>query len=522
MANNVIIEKNKRFSESALWALQREYFDQQGIDAWVNQVPFYVTSNPFIANCYAEVVIHFVRDWVAQHPDAKKHPFYVMELGTGSGKFSFYVLKKLFELRRELAMEDVPICYIMSDFTQNNLKYWDEHPSLRPYVEQGLLDFAIYNMEGDEPITLVKKNLTLTPESFVNPLTVFANYIFDTISHDIFSVKNGKLQEVLVSLSTDKSNMRDDKPVDWERIAIDYKGNDIPEAYYPDPAWNAILAEYKTTLKDTSVLFPVGGLMAVKKLRRLANDKLLLISSDKGYSSLESLDKLGHPTIAFHGSFSMMVNFHAIAEYFKHTGGDYVLQTPRKGIKTVVFSAGINLKKMPETSKAIADWVEGFSPADYFILHRRISESFQDCNIETLASHLALSGWDPYIYQRISGRLCSLVNEADEATLEFISTNVPKMLANFYPMPKGDNTVFEMAVFFHMAKQYEQALEYYQKSAAYLTEKFGLLYNVALCQYHMGRHADALETFKQAKELDANSKETIEWIEYIKNTHDLT
>src|SRR5688572_29220218 len=94
-SNAVVIERNKRFSECHLWQVQRDYFDQQGINAWVNQVPFYITSNPFIANTYAAVIIRFFQDWVRKNPQAKNHPFYILELGTGSGQFSFYALKRL-------------------------------------------------------------------------------------------------------------------------------------------------------------------------------------------------------------------------------------------------------------------------------------------------------------------------------------------------------------------------------------------------------------------------------------------
>src|SRR3984957_8253753 len=175
----VVIEQHKRFSESALWRMQREYFDKEGINAWVNQVPFYITSNPFIAKCYAQLVINFIRDWTRKHPESKQHPFYMMELGTGSGRFSYYVIKRIEELMQKLEITDVSICLIINDFTKNNIKYWETHPSLKPYVDKGVIDFAMFDMESDRPITLIKKNIRLGPDVLANPLTVFANYIFD-------------------------------------------------------------------------------------------------------------------------------------------------------------------------------------------------------------------------------------------------------------------------------------------------------------------------------------------------------
>lgn len=514
----MVVEQDKRFSESCLWQLQREYFDKEGIDAWVNQVPFYVTSNPFIANCYAYLVIEFVRDWARLHPETKHLPFYIMELGTGSGRFSFYVLKKLQEYRQELAHAGISIHYIMSDFTINNIKYWDSHEKLRPFVEEGVLDFASYNLENDEPITLIKKGITLTPEALSNPLIVFGNYIFDTVSQDTFTVKEGKIYESLLTMATDKENMRGGKPVDWERVNMEHKTGIEADSYYNDPHLDSVLREYRDGLKDSSFLFPIGGLRAIKKLRKLANDRIFLISSDKGYSELYELDHLEPPTPAFHGSFSMMVNFHAIARYFKHSGGDYVLQSARKGIKSAVFCSGFDLKNMWGTARAIAQHVEGFSPADYFTLHRRISDTYPECNLDVLASHMELADWDPHIYQRLNGRICSIVEESDITTVDFLANNMHRILANYYFMPKSDNIAFELALFFHSAKRYQQALDYYQKSEAYTSKPFSLVYNKALCQYHLGQRTEALENFKAALQLDPNSKEAAEWIGFIENS----
>ncbi len=510
----VVIEQNKRFSQSALWRMQREYFDKEGINAWVNQVPFYITSNPFIANCYARLVLAFIRDWTLKNPDARNHPFYIMELGTGSGRFSFYFVKTLQELLQG-SMPDIKVCYIMSDFTKHNIQYWEEHPTLKPLIEKGLIDFAIFDMETERPITLIKQNIRLNPEVLVNPLTLFANYIFDTISHDSFAVHEGKLYELLLSLSTDENNMENNRPVSMEKISVDYSVHEIRSAYYNDPHLDSILDEYKKTLTETSFLFPIGSFHAIKFLKKLANNKLFIISTDKGYSTIESLDHLGHPSISFHGSFSMMVNFHAIASYFNNSGGDAFLQTPRKGIKTSVFASGFKFSDMPETSVAINEYVEGFSPSDYFTLHRRMSDSFQECSLETIASHMQLAGWDPHIYLKLTNRVTSLVGETDSDTIQVMARNMEKMAANYYHMPKTECILFEIGVFFHAIKQFDQAVKYYQLAHPYVGDQFGLFYNMALCQHHLGHNEDALKNFKHAISLDSSSKETEEWITYL-------
>lgn len=291
--------------------------------------------------------------------------------------------------------------------------------------------------------------------------------------------------------------------------------------YYNDPHLDSILEGYKTSLKETSFLFPIGSFNALKFLKKLSNDRLLVISTDKGYSTVDQLDHLGHPSISFHGSFSMMVNFHAMAEYFKNTGGDALLQTSRKGIKTSVFSSGLKLKELPETRVKINERVEGFSPSDYFTLHRRISDSFNECSLETIAAHMQLAGWDPHIYLKLSNRVTALIaEEMDTETIQFMAHNMPRMAENYYHMPKSECILFEIGVFFHAIKNFDEALNYYLQALPYVGEQFGLFYNMALCRHHIGEQEEALASFKKALVLDPESKEAQEWVAHIEKTID--
>jgi|TARA_B100000482_G_scaffold84481_1_gene60376 hypothetical protein len=44
------------------------------------------------------------------------------------------------------------LVYVMTDFTWNNLKFWNEHESLRLYIDNGQLDVAIFDAVNDESI----------------------------------------------------------------------------------------------------------------------------------------------------------------------------------------------------------------------------------------------------------------------------------------------------------------------------------------------------------------------------------
>ena len=212
----------------------------------------------------------------------------------------------------------------------------------------------------------------------------------------------------------------------------------------------------------------------------------------------------------------MMVNFHALANYFKNTGGDFFLQTPRKGIKTSIFTSALPLKDFSTTTLALAEYLQGFSPADYFTLHRRMSDVIDDCTLDVLAAHMNLSLWDPHIYLKMANRITKLITQADTDTIEFFASNMHKIAANYYYMPKSDCVLFEIAVFFHTIKRYEEAIKYYKQAQFYIGEQFGLFYNIALCQHQLGLLTESLLNFENAIHLDATSKETQDWIIYLK------
>ena len=79
----------------------------------------------------------------------------------------------------------------------------------------------------------------------------------------------------------------------------------------------------------------------------------------------------------------------------------------------------------------------------------------------------------------------------------------------------GGFGLFEIGVFYHAIKQYQEALTYYEQSEPYIGEQFSLRYNVALCQHQLGRNDEALVNFKKSLELNPDSKEAEEWIAYL-------
>ena len=278
---------------------------------------------------YGKVVFGFLRDcnFKTQTPLDLTQPVYIVELGSGSGRFAYHFLKQFFDTYRQSILATIPVKYIMTDFAQQNLDFWQSHPSLHPFVSQGLLDFAQFDIEKDSTLKLVRDDETLDSSNLKNPLIVIANYFFDSIPHDLFHIDNGELYETLITLAAPTSHPDITDTTQLEEIEISYTDSPITaDGYYDDPILNGVLKDYQSRLKSTYLLLPIAALNCLSKLRQLSGDRLLFLSGDKGYSQEDSLEGRGIPTLTkHHGCFSFTVNHHAIAQYTQNQGGQALI-----------------------------------------------------------------------------------------------------------------------------------------------------------------------------------------------------
>ena len=86
-----------------------------------------------------------------------------------------------------------------------------------------VVSILLFTMENDDPLKLEVAGRELTVADFTKPLSVCANYIFDTVSHDAFKVKNGVIQELQLTVSTEDSNVEAGEVLDLNKLHVDYQ-----------------------------------------------------------------------------------------------------------------------------------------------------------------------------------------------------------------------------------------------------------------------------------------------------------
>jgi len=273
--------------------------------------------------------------------------------------------------------------------------------------------------------------------------------------------------------------------------------------------------DYANTLADTHFQFPIAGLHALKNLQALSHNQFLLLSSDKGYTNLEELDNCDHPELDYHGSFSVMVNYHAIGEYLKQCDGEYHIQSFRANMVTGIFSSGFAFDELSRFNFAMQHVIDEFSPTDYFLIYEHFLKGYKKSSLEEMASYFNLSNWDPHLFDQVNTYFTSMIEDGDPEAIMYLSQNMSRIAAHFYYLPSASDTLFNIALFYQEVSDFDEAISYYEKSQQYFGESDITLFNMAMCYHHSNRKAEALSCLARALELNSSADDVREWIDIV-------
>lgn len=446
MPGRNILDKEKPLHKSLLWKLQENAYSQFGPKAWSEKgVPFYVTSNPWTAKAYAHLVLGYLRDVKLDF----KEPLYLLDLGAGTGRFAYLFLKEFFKLIKGLRFEKLAIRYVMTDFTENNLTYWRTHPLLKPYFAKGVLDCCLYHHAG------AIDGATLTRENIKNPLIVIANYFFDTIPQELFRVKNGKLEEGLITLSTRKKWKDKTNPELINDLVAEYSYRKIDK---PSP----FLMSYLKEFENSSFLIPAGAFQVIDHFLDLSNGRMLLLAGDQGFVTKEEVILAGEPKIALHGSFSIAVSYHAIASYIRYQKGDALLASMPE--PSFAFIAGLFPgKNYPETDLAFKTFIDAFEPRDYWRLSLEAEK--ENPSLELLLLLIKLGNFDPMAFYGYFDKIRAKLPAATQQNRESLKKILPKIEEHFYPIAKEDNAfAYNLGVLYNELGDLKKAFECFERA----------------------------------------------------------
>lgn len=500
MINNKkhIIEDQKRLSQSKLWDLQRKYYEKVGVNAWRKRaVPHVITSNVFIADQYVKLVYAFLRDWEVEID--KDHPVYLIELGTGSGRFSYHFMRRWLERTEQFGDLDITFKFLLTDFTESNLKFWKTHPLMKEMVQTGIADFVLFDATQDTSLTLVNSGETLTVETLVNPIIVIANYLFDSIPVDIFYTEENKLSESLVSLESDYPEDHELISELLDSIHLSYNNQPATSDYYDNPTYNQILENYCNKLKKTYFRFPVASLNCCANLQALSKNRMMLITADKGFTSLEAMDLLEPPQIAVHGSMSMMVNFDAFEQFFTLQDGRWFkIPFQPNDISVQVGLLGSPKSDYRETAMTFYDTIHSYGADDYHTLTVALHNHYADLSISQLLSLLRMSRWDSVLFEECFEHLLMKVQETTDEVRADVRLALRSVWNNYYFIGEDKDIPFMIGAILHNIGAFQDAIILFNYSLQMHGMDPSTLYNMGMSYLYLGDTNHALEYIGKA------------------------
>ena len=472
------------FSQSRLWQLQRDYFADKGIDAWRSgEVPHYISSNPVMGKTYAELVLAFLRDLALKGQTTQT--VYLLELGAGHGRLCYHFFKHFEKYYQQSALTLPPFCYVLSDFTPSNVDYWQTHPRLQPYLAQGWLDFAVFDVLDSSEIELRQRAITLGAGCLNQPLMVIANYFFDSIPQALFQLENGQMSQCLLALLGDSESAQMSTVELIETIELQYSYQLLQENtdfYANEPVLNELLSIYRDNLKQTHLLLPHQGIRVLQRLKKWSDQGLLLLTADKGEHHLTHLDYRGAPKLDTHGSFSLSVNYHAFKHYCTTQGGSALFSRHQPGSLNV---GCLLLLPEPstyvETCQAYERFVNDFGPDDYFSLKKLIEKQLDNLSCIEIMSIIRLSGYDARLFIQMLPRVFDCVPALSENQRWDLFLAIPRLWDTHYPLGESEDLAFDLGNLLYVLGFYPEALVYYDLSIQIYGQSKEVLSNIALC-----------------------------------------
>ena len=505
MAEKHLVEEGRRLSESVLWQLQRDLYDSRGIQSWTRgNVPQTITTSPYIARAYARLVLGFLRDMADQLDPAE--PIYIVELGAGSGRFGYRFCVHFADLLSRATLSLKSFKYVMTDVSSTIVEYWQQHPKLRPLVASGVMDFGLFDATQLNEITLVNAQQRLRAENIANPVVVLANYFFDSVPHDSFTIRDHELFENRVRITSDSPDAA------LGELNVSFDAHATTTQYYAEAARNRVLEDYRQRLDNVMLLFPVSGMACVRHFQQLSSNRLLMIAGDIGSALEHDMTDSAAGGVGAEHNFWLEVNFHALGGYVRELGG-VVLHPPYRHAHLNISAFALGSTRLSETALAYDDAIARLGPDDFFINARVISQHWESMTRGELLSFLRTTGWDSDYFLQVLPLLMDSLVDVSWAGREDLRRAVEEAWQMYYPMGHGADAgdlVFGFGVLLYTIGEAAAALEYFQRSLELFGEDPRTTFNVALCLYRMEHLSEALEWIDRTLALDPTAEQAAE------------
>ena len=497
--NNFVIESQTPFSESLIWQLNRDFYQEKGISAWSDGiVPHNLTSNSKAGKTYAELIFAFLKDLAVKGKTTEV--VYILELGAGHGRLAFHVLQHLNRLIESASESIPPFCYILSDIVEDNLSFFQNHPQLQNYYEEGILDFAYYDAVEQKELYLRYSKKTISAKGLDQPILAIANYFFDSIPNDLLYIQNKTVSKCAIAIDSKENPAGMNTDSLLGNMEISYAKSVLESGTYQDPLINEIMEDYRNEIKNSYLFFPKKGIECLQHIKAFSKAGLVLLSMDKGFHELHDLENKKEPEIIPHGSISIWVNYHALGAYCEKQDGKALF--PAFSNFHLEIGCLLFLEESgtyTHTNAAYQQFVDNFGPDDFNSIKKLAYKNVSNLELSELIALYRLSFYDSTFFIKLLPRLKQGVQRVSFNERNRIAQTLDAIWEMYFYINEPYDLAYEIGGLLYDLGYYAKALTYFQYSVDLFGLKADIYYNQALCYYQLRQDEEFFKTLNKVK-----------------------
>lgn len=498
---NFSIESNTPFVDSKIWQLNRQYYDNEGINAWSSGVvPHHLTSNSKIAKTYANLIFAVLEDLaVAKEVE---HTVYILELGAGHGRLSFHILVHLNELISMSELELPKYQFVISDVVEKNLDFFLEHPQFQKYFNNGQLDVSYFDADKSIDLKLRFSGKYVDIQSIDQVIMAIGNYFFDSLPNDLFHIKEKKVHRCELSLRSNREPENMTTRELLKSLKLTYTDILLTNTYFKEEVYNDILEQSRLDYEDTHLFFPKMALDCLMKIKNLSKKGLILLTLDKGSHKIVDLDNQSAPIMTTHGSMSFSVNFHAFILHCQHLKGVSIF--PSNASFHLQIGCLMYIDNHDKFSRLVAAYktnVDDFGPDDFNSIKKLIYRHANAMSMPEIFASLRLAAYDSTLFINLLPSIKSKIDSITIEERERLKELMLRTLEMYYSMNESMDIAFEIGGIFYQLSYYEEALYSFNCSKNIFGDSPDNFYNTILCYYQLRKDMHFKETLERAKYL---------------------